>query len=335
MALTWFRHAAGAAVAACLGLVPAKGLAQEIALTMQSAQVSHFRIGFGDRDFGPLTFVGGLELAADSRHFGAISALRFRDGGTRFLAVTDNGFWLGGEIERDAGGVPTGWANVIMEEIKGRNGLPLANKYEADAESLALGNGVATVGFERFHRLTEYQLGDGMPGAANGRVDFLVPANELRDNRGFECIAVSPKDSPLAGARVAVTEKSLDKKGNIFGSVLEGARRGIFTVAKSGVFDITDCAFLPGGDLVLLERRYSMGTGVGMQLRRIAGSRIAKGAVLDGDVLFSGGMQYQIDNMEGADIWRAPDGTLRLSLISDDNHSLLQRNLYLEFVITE
>ena len=335
MAPVLARHAAGAALAAFMALAPAAGVAQEIALTMQSAQVSHFRIGFDDTRFGPLTFVGGLELAADSRHFGAISAFRFRDGGTRFLAVTDNGFWLGGEIERDTGGVPTGWTNVRMEEIKGRNGLPLANKYEADAESLALGDGEATVGFERFHRLSEYALGDGVPGAATGRVDFLVPANELRDNRGFECLAVSPKDSPLGGARVAVTEKSLDRAGNIFGSVLEGAKRGIFTVAKSGVFDITDCAFLPGGDLVLLERRYSMGTGVGMQLRRIDGKKIAKGAVLDGDVLFSGGMDHQIDNMEGADIWRAADGTLRLSLISDDNHSLFQRNLYLEFVITE
>ena len=72
-----------------------------------------------------------------------------------------------------------------------------------------------------------------------------------------------------------------------------------------------------------------------MQIRRIAGASIGKGAVLDGDILFTGGMEYQIDNMEGMDVWRAGDGTLRLSLVSDDNKSLLQRTLYLEFVIAE
>ena len=35
------------------------------------------------------------------------------------------------------------------------------------------------------------------------------------------------------------------------------------------------------------------------------------------------------------DIWRAADGSLRLSMVSDDNKSLLQRSLYLEFRIEE
>ena len=44
-------------------------------------------------------------------------------------------------------------------------------------------------------------------------------------------------------------------------------------------------------------------------------------------------MGYQIDNMEGLDVWRAHDGMLMVSLVSDDNHSMLQRNLYLEFIL--
>ena len=330
------RRAAIVALGAALGLwaVPSHG--EDLSVSMQAGAISHFLIGSDQTDFGALRFAGGLELAADTRHFGAVSAIRFRDAGRRFIAVTDTGFWLTGEVERDASGHPTGWTHVRMREIEGADGLPLTDKYEADAEGLALGDGRVTVGFERYHRLTDYALGeDGMPGKPLRNVDFIVPANELRANRGFECLTASPAEGPLGGARVAISEKSLDKKGNIFGAVLEGNRRGIFTVVKSGVFDITDCAFLPGGDLVLLERRYSIGTGVGMQLRRISGTTISKGAVLDGEVLFSGGMDYQIDNMEGADIWRAGDGTLHLSLISDDNHSLLQRNLYLEFVIAE
>ena len=46
-------------------------------------------------------------------------------------------------------------------------------------------------------------------------------------------------------------------------------------------------------------------------------------------------MSYQIDNMEGLDVWRRDDGALIVSLVSDDNHSILQRNLYLEFKLLE
>ena len=297
--------------------------------------LSSFQIGSDERRFGPLTFVGGLSLSSSQWHFGSLSAFRFLEAGSRFLSVSDNGFWFGGTIARNEAGVPTGISGGWMSEILGPEGLPLESKYEADAESLSLRGGTATVGFERYHRIAEYRLVDGRPGGAGGTVDFIVPGHELRTNRGFECVAHSPEGGPLGGARVAVTEKSLDRKGNIFGAVLEGPRRGIFTVAKSGVFDVTDCAFLPGGDMLLLERRYSLGTGVGMQIRRVPGDRIGAGALLDGEILFSGGMDYQIDNMEGMDVWRAGDGTLRLSLVSDDNKSLLQRTLYLEFIIAE
>ena len=52
-------------------------------------------------------------------------------------------------------------------------------------------------------------------------------------------------------------------------------------------------------------------------------------------MLFEADMSYQIDNMEGLDVWTRADGALIVSLISDDNHSILQRNLYLEFVLHE
>jgi hypothetical protein len=33
------------------------------------------------------------------------------------------------------------------------------------------------------------------------------------------------------------------------------------------------------------------------------------------------------------DVWQRSDGALMVSLMSDDNHSILQRNLYLEFIL--
>lgn len=323
--------ASALAVAALLWAAPAPALD----VSVETAKISRFRIGSSVTRFGPLEFVGGLEMVGDTRHFGAISAFRFRDSGISFVAITDTGFWLTGRIERDGEGRPVGIGGARMAEMLGADGNPLENKYLTDAEGLAVRGDLATVSFERNHRVSEFRLEGEGAGRPLRNLDFLVPARELRNNRGFETVAFAPADGPLKGARVIVSEKSLDRNGNIFGAVLEGPKKGVFTVRKSGEFDITDGAFLPGGDLVILERSFSMAAGVGLQLRRIAGATIGKGALLDGEILLTANMAYQIDNMEGMDIWTAPDGSVRLSLVSDDNHSILQRNLYLEFRLAE
>ena len=72
-------------------------------------------------------------------------------------------------------------------------------------------------------------------------------------------------------------------------------------------------------------------TGVGMRLRRIEGESIRPDAVVDGEILFEANYRSQIDNMEGLDAIPEPDGSVRLIVVSDDNHSILQRTLMLEF----
>ncbi|TAN13935.1 MAG: hypothetical protein EPN45_04190, partial [Rhizobiaceae bacterium] len=116
---------------------------------------------------------------------------------------------------------------------------------------------------------------------------------------------------------------------------LEGPEKGVLTVARKGDFDITDGAFLPNGDLLLLERSFSFMRGLAMELRRIKADTIRPDKVANGPVLLQANMAYQIDNMEGLDVWRRADGALIVSLVSDDNQSFLQRNLYLEFRLDE
>jgi hypothetical protein len=153
----------------------------------------------------------------------------------------------------------------------------------------------------------------------------------LRQNKGFETLAASPATGPLGVARVAVTEKSLDKSGNIFAAVLDGPKKGIFFVARNGEYDITDGDFLPNGDLLLLERRFNMADGIGMRLRRIPGDSIEPKATVDGEILMEADLAHQIDNMEALDVWQDGEGKTRVTILSDDNHSILQRNLLLEF----
>lgn len=329
------RLVAAAAIAAATflsGIGP--GLAQSPLLermAVDARPISHFRIGSTETRFGPLEFVGGLSMASGGRNFGALSAFRFLSPGSEFMGVADTGFFYFGRIERDAAGAPAGIADFRMMPMVDAAGQPIVGKVDLDAEGLDVHEGTVTVSFERDHRIAEFELRPDDMRAPLRNLDFIVPRNELRQNRGFETVARAPSDSPLAGARVAVTERSIDRDGNIFAAILEGPRRGVFKVARLGDYDVTDGAFLPDGDLLLLERRFSIATGVGMRIRRIGADTIRPGGLADGPVLIEANMAFQIDNMEGLDVWRRQDGALMVSIVSDDNHSILQRNLYLEF----
>jgi hypothetical protein len=64
-------------------------------------------------------------------------------------------------------------------------------------------------------------------------------------------------------------------------------------------------------------------------------SRVVPGAVLDSPELIVADMAYQVDNMEGLSVHREADGTLVLTMVSDDNFSPLQRTLLLQFTLND
>ncbi|ESY97948.1 esterase-like activity of phytase family protein [Mesorhizobium australicum] len=331
-----FRQTLFAAIVLLAG-VPAgsAGSAPVEPVAVSARPITEFHIGRADKQFGPLEFVGGLEMTSPSRDFGALSAFRFLKAGSDFIGVADTGYWFFGSVARDADRRPLGIQNFRMQQMADQSGQPIDEKWEVDAEGLAVKDGIATVGFERNHRVSQFRIEPDTMKAPFRQLDFLVPPRELRQNRGFETVTHSNANGQHQGGLVVVSEKSLDKSGNIYAAIIEGPHRGVFTIKRNDDFDITDGAFLPDGDLLLLERSFTMAGGLKMRLRRIYGESVEKGAVADGPVLLQADMGYQIDNIEGLDVWSRDDGALMVSLISDDNHSILQRNLYLEFILLQ
>lgn len=307
--------------------------AEDIELTY--LPVDRFRLGSDETRFGPLEFVGGFEMRSPRGRFGQLSSMRFVTPGTDIIGVADHGYWFFGTIERDGDQVPIGMAAFSMQEMVDADGEPILDKHYADAEGLSVHDGIATVSFERAHRVEEFALLPGDMGPPLRSVDFLIPSGELRYNGGMETVARAPDASHLQGARLVVAERSVDPNGNLFAAILGGPERGLLRVARSGGFDVTDGVFLPGGDLLLLERRFTLPRGVAMRIRRIEGDSIRAGALIDGRVPYEANMTHQIDNMESIDWWRRDDGALVLALLSDDNQSVLQRVLYLEFVLLD
>ncbi|MGF9565670.1 esterase-like activity of phytase family protein [Neorhizobium sp. JUb45] len=319
-------------LAAIFVAVAAQSLrAADVDAPIEARAFHEFKAGNPETKFGALEFVGGLEYTSGNDLVGAVSSIRFRPDGRNFVAVLDTGHWMTGSIERDGQGRLSGMQDVRIMPMVDASGREPRSKGDIDAEGVTLRNGEAIVSFERRHRVDIYPD----PGFETSRprrtLDFLIPRRELRANGGLETVVAAPKEGPLQGAIVVAAEKSVDADGNFYAAILEGPRKGQFKVQRHHPFDITDGAFLPDGDLVLLERSFSLLGGVGMRIRRIDGDSLKPGALVDGEMLIEADLGQQIDNMEGIDVVAGADGVPHLIIVSDDNHSIFQRNLMLEF----
>jgi hypothetical protein len=130
-----------------------------------------------------------------------------------------------------------------------------------------------------------------------------------------------------------VTERSLDNAGNLRAFVLGSNDVIRFSVKRSDDFEAADCTILAPDDLLLVERRFSPARGVAIRIRRIPLATIKADAVVDGRILMEADLGYQIDNMEGIAVHRTAAGETILTLLSDDNFSIIQRNLLLQFAL--
>lgn len=324
-----------AACAALMVFATTLANAQEIqSFEVKARTIEQFKIGSTEKQFGPLEFVGGLEMTSGSRDFGAWSGITISPNQADFYGVLDTGFWIDGEIQRSDAGAPVG-LSANLQEITNAAGQTITQKWQADAESITRKGDMLLVGFERAHRIDTYKVEPAGGYTFQGTSAPNVPLYELRENRGFEGIGIAPEATPLRGALVGISEKSLDKNKNIMGFVRNGDGSSFeFSVTRSGEFDVTDMSFLPDGDIIILERRFNIASGIAMRLRHLKADGIKAGATVDGKILLEADMLYQIDNMEGLSITTDKNGIPRLTIISDDNHSLFQRNLLLEFRLT-
>lgn len=281
------------------------------------------------RRFGALQFRGGLVLSCAHPRFGGFSGLwRSADGGA-LVAISDKGFWLTARA-RSAQGRIAALDDAVIAPVLGASGRPLHRSRYYDTESLSIAGGVAYVGVERTHDVLRFDWGREGVTARARPLSLPREAKALPSNRGLEAIGVVPAGHALAGAVVAVAERARGTEEDTLGLILGGPRPGLFRVVRRDGYDITDLAFLPDGDMLLLERWYRPLRGVGMRIRRIAGAGLKPGARLDGTILIEADLSQEIDNMEGMAV-HLEGGRTVVTLISDDNFSFLQRTLLLEF----
>ncbi|OAF13489.1 twin-arginine translocation pathway signal [Bradyrhizobium centrolobii] len=286
--------------------------------------------------FGSLDYRSGLVLTSSFRGFGGLSGFRFLDAkGERFVAISDQGAWFTGRI-RYSGRNMVGLDDVEAAPILGADGRPITEKrHWYDTESIALDGSLVYVGLERVNQLMRFDFAKGFTRARGEVVPLPPAARKLPYNKGLEALVVVPKGQPLAGTVIALSERGLDADGNLIAFLVGGPSPGQFSVRRTDKFDISDAVILPSGDLLILERKFSWFSGVNIRIRAIPLKGIAPGALVDGPALFNADLGYEIDNMEGIDAHVTPEGETVLTLVSDDNFSLLQRTLLLQFTLVE
>lgn len=317
---------------AALALLPPAGAHAQDAnpIGIEAAKILNFKLGDPGNQFGDLKFLGGLELQSDDRNFGGISGFRLLPDRTRFIAVTDKGHWISGEFKRDITGALD---DVLLADIgllPDPDGNIFTRKRDADAEALELAGGKAVVAFEGNDRINIYPFAGGRISGNPVAVFPQVTSLRLARNKGLEALA-KMSANPQGHEFIAIAEESLNPSGNHRAFLLSAGGIAELSIARNGEFGITDADFLPGGDLVILERSYSPLAGPAIQLRRIAGETISPGAVLDGEILLSADKNFRIDNLESLDISTGDDGSIHFTLVSDDNFSALQHTIVLEF----
>jgi hypothetical protein len=331
---------AGTLIAALILVIGSFAVAQALRTSNAPTRITVDAVpieSFDNRDpsrtrFGALEFRGGLALTSKYEPFGGISALHMEPDGSHFLSVTDNGSWLRGRIVYEDG-KPVGIADAEMAPMLGLDGKPLAARHWYDAESLAELDGQFYVGIERVEKIVRFDYRRYGLAARGEPIKVPDDFHTFTYNKSLECLAAAPKGSPLAGQLIVVTEHSLDAQGNHRSYLLDGERVARFSVKRSDDFDVSDCTILAPADLLLLERSFSPLRGLAMRIRRIPLGLIKPDTAVDGKPLIVADLAYQIDNMEGIAVHTNAAGETILTLVSDDNFSVLQRNLLLQFAL--
>ncbi len=314
-----------------IGRLPAPGhAATQLPVTVTATVISGFDTLGLSRSFGPFQWRGGLTLRSDAPAFGGLSGLVLDRNCERYVAVSDAGNWVAGELVY-ADGLLTGLDAIRMAPVLDSKGKPQRNKSWADAEALApLGNGRLGVAFERKVRFGSYDIASKGLAAPFEPIPHPPPIDRGPENGEVEAFGLL-----ATGQYIAIAERRRDGAGNIPAWIWRGGSVTSFSLEAYGRYSVTDLAVLPDGKVLTLERNLNRTSLPGMMIRRFDPKDVAEGKAIAPEVLLEASVPfYAIDNMEGISVC-SRNGETRVTLQSDDNfYRSLQSTLLLQFAYT-
>jgi len=311
-------------------------LAVEVSVT--AVPITRFKDAGLDAAVDKLIFRGGIAMGAQDDTFGGLSGVTATGADQQVAFASDRGNFVQGRLAYDEADRLFGLIGVSIEAMQNSRGAPLPRQFARDAESIDTvyrdNMPVAVrVGFENLTRVADFALTDGVPGGPAREIAIPTWLADLRTNESLESVCIAPPSSPIAGSTLLLAEAALDENGNHRGWLLGQADKGPIAYVGSAAVNPTDCAFLPNGDLLVLERGISM-LSFTMSLRRVPAAQVLPNSVIAGEVVLSasGGT---IDNMESIMVHTSPAGETRIVIGSDNNFNDWQRSILLEFALPQ
>lgn len=239
--------------------------------------------------------------------FGGFSGLELSADGVNFTAISDQSRVVQGQLLRDAklrivGVAVSGW-DWLTDPARKR-----LDRNSRDAEGLAQrADGRLFVSFEgSTPRIWTYR-GLGSEAAWLPRPDAFA---RLQANSGLEGLAIDAD-----GALYTLPERSgrMDRPFPLW-RYKSGAWDQPYAIPRRGDFLPVGLDFGPDGKLYLLERDFS-GLSFATRIRRFTLTR----AGLQNEQTVLSPARGSHTNLEGLAIWRDQSGTLRATMIADNN----------------
>jgi hypothetical protein len=302
--------------------------------TITAVQLNRFQNAAAGERIQGLVFEGGLQLSSVTDTFGGLSGIGYVGTDGKLVMVSDRGNFVSGQLIYDEMNRPLSLVGVDISPIQNSKGADLPRAFARDAEALAViarpDNGsVVRIGFENLTRVADYHLDNGVPQGPARDVSIPDWLTAERTNESLEAVCVAPATSPIAGSTLLLTEGVVTGDGAHSAWLLGKNDRGPLSYRSGNGTNPTDCAFLPNGDLLVLERGLAL-VNFAARLVRIPADQVRAGAEMQGEVLFEG-VGGDLDNMEGVAVHVTANGQTRITLISDNNFNDWERSLLLEF----
>jgi hypothetical protein len=322
------------AIALAVHAITSANAAPAEPLVVRTAPIPLYPNAPNERRAGSLLYRGGVQLSSSDRRFGGWSDLAVSADGREILAISDEAHWLRAKLSYAESGDLASMSDAQIAPMLDLAGKPMRGK-EGDAEGLALErandlNGPVVVSFERDVRVWRYDLTSGFA-ARPHPIPIGDWTKALRTNAQLEALTLIKPETLLVLAESRIGGEDIRAAFETY-SAQAGANSRPLSVVPNAPFLVTGAANAPEGGILILERRYSLLGGVGMEVRRVGAGELKPGARIEGEVLANLSFQdANIDNMEGIAVRRGAEGETLLYLISDDNFSPLQRTLLLMF----
>lgn len=271
---------------------------------------------------GALTYLGGVRLRSPDPAFGGFSAMQVI--GDRFLLVSDGGQMVRFRLDRDFRLTEPSFGDVRDGPVTGWQ------KADRDVESLAHDpvSGKIWLGFERENQIWRY---DSLPG--RGERFAAPPAMAGWPRNGGAESMVRLRDGRFIV--ISETARARGGKGRIAlmfsGDPTEAPTRGFrFAFMPPPGFDPSDITQLPDGRLVVLLRRFSLGSLFTAKLMLVDLAAIRPGVMVRGREIADFSGRVTRDNFEAIAAVREGRDTI-LWIASDDNQQIWERTLLLKF----